>query len=221
ITHTASIVPADLPNQTYSIVRDTFGVLDGLGCNALPIELAEFNAEAKDDHVAVNWTTLSEQNNEHFLVLRASDGQNFEPIAELPGAGNSTVPIDYEHLDLRPLSDWSYYQLQQVDFNGETTFSEIEAVLFEPDAIKVNVFPNPIASDRKVWKVWLLGFERQEQITLTLTSSTGQLLHQQLVTSEDQSLLTEILPDKPLSTGIYHLHISWKNGRLSRKLVVK
>ncbi|NQX92406.1 MAG: T9SS type A sorting domain-containing protein [Flavobacteriales bacterium] len=153
--------------------------------------------------------------------MRASDGQNFESIAKIPGAGNSTETIDYEHLDLRPLSDWSYYQLQQVDFNGATTYSEIEAVLFEPDAIKVNVFPNPISSDEKGWNIWLLGFNAQEQITLTLTSSTGQFLEQQVVVMEDQSLLTQLQPNGSLPTGIYHLQIQWKGGQLSRKLVVR
>jgi hypothetical protein len=104
--------------------------LSGGSLNPLPVELIEFTAEAKDDHVEVLWTTASELNNAAFVVERSADAVTFETLVSVPGAGNSNVTRQYVQLDKLPLPGISYYRLKQVDLNGEFEYSEIRPVNF-------------------------------------------------------------------------------------------
>lgn len=104
--------------------------LSGGSLNPLPVELIEFTAETKDDHVEIRWTTASELNNAEFIVERSADAVTFETLISVPGAGNSNVTRQYVQLDKLPLPGVSYYRLKQIDFNGEFEYSEIRPVNF-------------------------------------------------------------------------------------------
>lgn len=93
------ITPSDFDNQTFRYVRDSFGILVGLGCNLLPVDLTYFNANAVKDHVHLRWQTLSEKDNDYFTLERSNDGQQWVKIAELTGAGNSHTPREYGYID--------------------------------------------------------------------------------------------------------------------------
>lgn len=220
VTETVNITPADLPDQKFTFTRNTFGNLGFLGCNALPIELEKFSAEAKKYRVQLDWTTASEKNNDHFLVLRSSDAQNFTPIARVPGAGDSNLPLNYQELDTDPLTNWSYYQLQQIDYNGGTSFSDIEAVLFEPDAIKINVYPNPINRDQTEWKLWLLGFDEEQAVQVYLVGLQGQIIYEKNLIMFGNSLTHSIEKPSHLASGVYFLKIAWEGGSLNRNVLV-
>lgn len=104
--------------------------LSGGSLNPLPVELIEFTAEAKDDHVEIHWTTASELNNAAFVVERSADAVTFETLISVPGAGNSNVTRQYVQHDKLPLKGVSYYRLKQIDFDGKFEYSEIRPVNF-------------------------------------------------------------------------------------------
>jgi len=62
------------------------------------------------------------------------------------GAGNSNSTIEYSEIDEDPLFGISYYQLRQIDFDGQYSDSEIRAVEFATE-LDLTIFPNP-ASDQ-------------------------------------------------------------------------
>ncbi len=97
--------------------------------NPLPITLVRFTAEPEGAVVKLRWTTASEYENELFTVERSRDGLHFEPVMDVPGARYSNVPLDYAELDRSPYPGLSYYRLRQTDFNGESTLSQVVAVL--------------------------------------------------------------------------------------------
>ncbi len=88
----------------------------------LPVSLGQFSAVGQNESVLISWTTFIEINNEKFIVEYSLDGMNYEGIAEIAGAGNSNVPIDYEYVDFSR-GDLVYYRLKQKDFDGKTTVS--------------------------------------------------------------------------------------------------
>ncbi|MEO8591330.1 MAG: T9SS type A sorting domain-containing protein [Flavobacteriales bacterium] len=92
----------------------------------LPVELVRFDAVCDKDLVRLTWTTGSESGNSHFVVERSADGVLFEAIAEVPGAGNSQIAVDYLFVDDRPIA-LAYYQLRQVDFDGTETLGPLRA----------------------------------------------------------------------------------------------
>lgn len=107
----------------------------------LPIELSSFSAKVEEGDVKVEWTTATERNNDYFTIERSKDGTNFEEVARVDGAGNSTSTLNYRSVDTHPYQGTSYYRLKQTDFDGETkTFEVVSVSIQENDLL---VWPNP------------------------------------------------------------------------------
>jgi hypothetical protein len=93
---------------------------------ALPISLVKFTADKLSEKVKLNWVTATEINNDKFIIERSADGENFELVSEVKGAGNSREINSYNVVDADPLKGTSYYRLTQVDFNGASeTFAPV------------------------------------------------------------------------------------------------
>lgn len=110
-------------------------------CGALPVELLSFEAKLEPAFVELGWQTASEINNDYFEILRSTDGINFTKIGKVEGAGNSNQILKYSFIDTHPIYGTSYYQLRQVDFNGENSYSLIREVYFSD--LEIQVYPNP------------------------------------------------------------------------------
>jgi hypothetical protein len=66
--------------------------------------------------------------NDYFTIERSQEGNNFEALAKINGAGNSIDQKEYSFKDDMPLSGISYYRLRQTDFDGHSTVSDIVMV---------------------------------------------------------------------------------------------
>jgi len=108
----------------------------------LPIELTSFSAECIGDGVNIRWTTVSEINNNYFVLSRSFDGVSFEPIATITGAGNSNQELNYNYYDEIYQSE-TYYQLKQVDFDGISETFDIISIRCETDNAGYLLTPNP------------------------------------------------------------------------------
>jgi hypothetical protein len=95
----------------------------------LPVELLYFSAEQQQEDVLLRWRTLSEQNNDRFVVERSYDGKDFNPIGEVKGFGTTSTPVDYRYRDQHPPAELLYYRLRQLDYDGSISYSAIKSVL--------------------------------------------------------------------------------------------
>jgi hypothetical protein len=139
--------------------------------NALPIELASFEARTTSEAVELNWTTLSEENNEGFYIERSTNRTDFEQIHFEKGNGNTVEQVDYSFTDERPTDGVNYYRLKQIDFDGAYEYSDIVSVDFKGQAT-IKLFPNP-SSD----KLTISG-NFSELVTLKIVDLNGKVLHQ-------------------------------------------
>ncbi|WP_113636741.1 T9SS type A sorting domain-containing protein [Nubsella zeaxanthinifaciens] len=114
------------PNCTMSF--DNFVIKDQMEPTVLPVALNAFKAKANLQQVDLTWNTAAETNNARFEILRSADGKTFNKIDEVSGAGTSTENRSYAYTDQNPLPGVNYYKLKQVDFDGQYSFSEVEAV---------------------------------------------------------------------------------------------
>jgi len=117
-----------------------------IGCNEyLPIELYSFVAYCDDgvNNIKVNWSTISETNNDYFVLWKSYDGINFESIGQVDGAGNSNSYLEYDFLYNEYNTEKTiYYKLQQVDYDGNFSYSDVIYL----DCITENnyvIVPNP------------------------------------------------------------------------------
>lgn len=113
----------------------------------LPVELVKLEAKPIDNkYIEINWETATEINNDGFELLRSSDGESFEKIAWIEGAGNSTNNLTYQYDDFEVVSNTYYYRLNQIDFDGNATLSPIvNATLktLNKDLFNLKLSPNP------------------------------------------------------------------------------
>ncbi|WP_370086482.1 hypothetical protein [Ekhidna sp.] len=110
---------------------------------ALPVELSFFNGRMENNFVSLSWQTMSEQNNEKFIIQRSNDGVSFDMIGEVQGAGDSSTPLDYTFKDQSPSKGINYYRLLQMDFDGKSSTSSIIAVDADGLASRWILYPNP------------------------------------------------------------------------------
>ena len=100
--------------------------------SVLPISLMSFTAEKQNNNsVNVNWSTLTEKNNDYFIIKKSLDGIEWNQIARVQGAGLSVSQIDYLVNDNSEMAEIVYYELTQVDFDGKRVTFDPVAVQFK------------------------------------------------------------------------------------------
>lgn len=179
----------------------------------LPITLLAFNATPMGQEVHLDWSTASEQWNDHFTVERSTDAAHWVDVASVPGAGNSSTVLHYAAVDGQPLQGISYYRLAQTDFNGTTTTSQMVVVRMEGTVEKALVMPNP-ASDQ-VAVVFTTG--SPEDWRLTLSDPTGRTIAVPITTTGTGYSLDV----RELTSGIYALRFEGQGRSWVQQLLVR
>lgn len=181
---------------------------------ALPVELVNFNAIAKEDYTTLlQWQTASELNNEYFIILRSFDGRNFVPIKKVSGAGTSLQAHNYEAIDPQAQPGINYYRLKQTDFDGSYSYSEIRSVSFEQAArVTLSVFPNPAID-----QITLSFDQRVKQGKMQLFNSAGQMILAQSMEANTAQFQVQL---DQLEAGMYWIKVEADGQIYSRKLIV-
>jgi hypothetical protein len=164
-----------------------------LWSDPLPITLISFNGNCENGKVKLNWSTASEENNDHFIVRESSDLENWVPIKIITGAGNSNKQLDY-FVSLEGNGDM-YYMLSQTDYDGKETRFEPIFVSCSENTPETSINPNPTSS--------LVNIETTaENIFYQLMDTQGNLI---LSGSE------KVLDLQKFATGMYFMKISDAN----------
>lgn len=136
-----------LANSVTTSVTNAFDQVWALvqSSTPLPAELLYFDAAPDGREVRCSWATATEQENDFFTVERSADGELFEDIGEVDGAGTSQSTLHYAFMDHAPLPGLSYYRLRQTDFDGSDVLSAIVPVWMQGGAADVPLvlWPNP------------------------------------------------------------------------------
>jgi len=103
-----------------------------IACNVvLPVELYSFTGKRVGNVNQLNWTTLSEKDNDYFDVEWSSnpEAQIWSTIGTVSSNGNSSDQQTYAMIHSNPTSKKNYYRISQVDKDGtRRTFEELVLV---------------------------------------------------------------------------------------------
>lgn len=180
-------------------------------CNSvspLPIELVDFEADRQEQNVFLNWQTASESNNDYFAIERSTDVTNWEEINRIKGAGNSQELRSYSAVDKDFSPSRTYYRLRQVDYDGQSTFSEIQSVEAYTSR-EIRLYPNPSDDFMRV-----IGIMESEKSGLRLFNAFGN----ELPLIFNESIQDEIQLDlNQLPSGVYFL----KYGETTERVIKK
>ncbi|MFN8393469.1 MAG: choice-of-anchor B family protein [Bacteroidia bacterium] len=181
------------------LVSDTENGLFVLQLNAVfPVQFSSFEVDALQNRVNLRWTTQSENNCQSFEIERSADGLAFSKIGEVAGAGTSSLQHDYSSFDGSPLQGKSFYRIKQVDFDGNSQYSEIREVEYAPATFSMRSYPNPAASGSGI----RLAIDAQDAAVaeLEVFDMVGRLMHRESV---------DIVPG---THSIYWPSTDWSNG---------
>lgn len=203
------------------IVEAVFFGLDCTPCNAtsststaiFPVELVSFEAKKQSEQIQLEWATASEVENSHFDILHSKDGRTFEKIGQAQGMGTTDEWTNYGFTHRLPLEGTNYYQLKQVDYNGQYELSEIIVFNWKEEvASQINIYPNPAAQHIDI-------NSNSAITTIQIIDSKGQIIQ---YINQDVGYQHHIDLNPQLSNGIYILKIDFENGEhLLEKLFVR
>lgn len=178
----------------------------------LPVKLTSFSGSKKQNGISLSWTTSSEINNSHFEVLRATDGNDFVKIGKVKGSGNSSTKQSYSFLDHQPQNGTNYYQLQQVDLDGDVEKSQIIAVDFNLQQKKLIVWqPN----SQTLQLSFDTGHNGNAEITIADLNGKKIFYRKLIVTSGTNDIALPL----QAQSGLYVVSVNTGNEFLSSKLL--
>jgi hypothetical protein len=113
--------------------------------NTLPANLVDFSANVASGGVDIRWKTVTETNTTDFIVERSANGSVFSPLLTVVAAGNSTTPINYQAMDVKPLLGSNYYRLKTNSINSPVSYSNVVMVnVTAPMVSGLTIYPNPV-----------------------------------------------------------------------------
>jgi hypothetical protein len=88
---------------------------------ALPVELMSFEGYPTDQGNLLIWKTATEHNSAYYLIERSQTGEFGETsvISQKTAAGWSSIETTYSHVDIEFRHGINYYQITQVDNDGQ------------------------------------------------------------------------------------------------------
>jgi len=174
----------------------------------LPVEFLEFTGQPDDRDILLHWTTATETNNDGFIVQRLREPSTWEDLGFVKGVGNSSRSQSYTFLDTTAFNGRNFYQLKQMDHNGETATSKTIQVALEANPKASNllrVYPNPAGNLLNI--VIEAASLLDEQTTITMTNMAGTP-----VTSSYPTGPTTQFEISGLTKGIYVILVKFANG---------
>ena len=180
------------------------------GSEPLPVELINFHvSEVTATNALLKWTTASEINNSHFIVMHSHDGISFSAIGTVIGQG-TTSEINYYQFEINQLGHTSnYVKIVQVDYD-ETTSTSKTTHFSTLQNEGTNIYPTITKG--------IVNIESHNNSTINsveIKNINGNLIKQY---KTDNQLVTINLEDLP--SGNYIIKTTTEQNQLS-KLIFK
>ena len=175
----------------------------------LPVELTKFDGKLQGNEVLLEWTTLTENNNKGFQILKSTNGRDWQALDFIEGAGYSTEPLTYNYIDKDLKYGEVYYRLEQIDFDGASEMSQTIVLEIAYPSNTLKLYPNPNTGH--------LNYELSEYQTIETISvfnAIGQTILQ-------ENHINGNLNISNLPNGIYFIMVELENGQVLKEKVIK
>jgi len=170
-----------------------------IACGPLPIELLAFEAACDGDEVVLRWVTATETGNDHFIVQRSHDAQDWLELGRVDGAGNSAQTMHYAYADKEAGAALRYYRLVQVDADGtEHAHPVISMKGCGATLGSLHVWPVPASDQLHVAAPW------NGALSVSIVDAAGRVVRAFSVQDQQQGAPIQIGVQE-LPAGTYHV----------------
>ncbi|MDW3645950.1 MAG: zinc-dependent metalloprotease [Bacteroidia bacterium] len=133
-------------NNAFALTRSSClvsGMSDQLV--SFPVIYQDWQVEAKDQEISLNWATAQEINNSGFEIeIRSDSAKDFQKLGFIAGKGNSTEVQSYSFKVRHAFPGVHYLRLKQIDHDGTFAYSSIKEVeIGKEEQVYHRAYPNP------------------------------------------------------------------------------
>ena len=181
----------------------------------LPVNYESFAGSALNDHNLISWKTSHELHSTSFTLERSRDGQAFETVGTVQGAGNEPMGKSYTMEDRGRFAPLTYYRLTHRDDNGQETQSEVITVSSTANGFAIM---NAITKDAHL-QLDLHATEAGQLAKIEVLDVIGKVVHDQLTVLSAGSNRLQI-DLGAMSKGVYFVRATDRQGnQQTRKFV--
>lgn len=184
--------------------------------SALAIELGDFSAELIGEKVNLSWFTLSEVENDYFMVQKSLDGVTWSGFEQVNAVGNSAKKMNYATTDSKPAAGVNYYRLVNVDLAGEKQYSQVIAVnLAGVDLL--NIYPNPSHGQF----VLQTNAQQNSILDILIFDVAGKLVHSKSIKTETGGMEIPVQVDEPAGVYFMTLKVDGVSVYRNKRLIIQ
>ncbi len=110
-----------------------------------PVEMTRFDARPEGAGALLDWETAFERQNAGFEVLHSTDGTAWKDSGFVPAKGDGQSPAQYQfRVDNLAPGD-HFFQLRQIDLDGNATLSNIKSVVIVGQKLRATIQPTAVS----------------------------------------------------------------------------
>ncbi len=191
----------------------------GASVSPLPVELLYFLGKCENGRVNLSWSTASEQNNAFFIVESSKDGENWEFVERVSGAGNSNYQLLYTTKDSKIKNGDNYYRLSQQDLDGTIeVLGFVDVSCKEENENTILLYPNP-ASEKVTIDIGAI--KNYGASSIRLMDATGRVIRTENL-EIIEGIQTISLDVSSYTAGTYFVQLSSTEFILpTQKLIIR
>ena len=189
----------------------------GDGNIILPIELIQFNVEQRGEAAGISWVTASETNNDYFTIEKSKNLQEWSPVTNIAGAGNSTTKKYYSYQDYDHYSGLSFYRMKQTDYDGRFSYSSILSIDFNANEENVfNVYPTRSIGNFNI----SFSGQKDKPLLIVVRNVLGQEFYSNGFVLDTDFFVQPMELSGILTPGIYLVIASSDDHVFSRRIII-
>lgn len=207
---------------TYTItdgVSSANGVMTITVTTVLPISLLNANASSDCKSVKITWTTGVEENTNHYIIERSTNGVDFEEIGSVLAAGYSSIAQFYNYTDNYITTSMTYYRIVEVDNANNKKVVKLMSVQggCANNTDITELYPNPTTGILN----YTIISDVQKELNVEVVDITGRILYSENI-YVNTGLNSFRLDASNLASSVYFISLMNENHELiSNKKFVK
>jgi hypothetical protein len=182
--------------------------------NTLPVLFNSFTVQCVNEAAFITWTTVQEQNSNSFNIQKSLNGIQWQTIAVLPAAGNSSTAKNYSYTDANALAK-TFYRVAGYDVNGSVVYTGLASSNCSMNGNMVSVYPNPVKD-----MLWIsVNTSVGSALKINISDSKGALVRTQStgLTNGNNKFSVNM---QGLAAGVYYLAVQWNNGSITKMMKI-
>ncbi len=183
----------------------------------LPVTLLDLRAIPKKEHIAIEWSTSFEYNNEGFYIERSTNANDFTKISWVDSKGASNGLTQYSFTDSTVEKNINYYyRLVQQDKDKKLAYSKIISAKINKAGIDISelisVYPNPAADRIKInW----------DNAVVNIRLSDIRFFNAVGVNVTPLIKNDRVIDIAHLPAGVYFLRVEIEGEKITKKIIKK